>query len=90
MHSVKEGFGLVLLESMINKTPWISRNIAGANLMKDYGLTYETDEQLVSLLQNFDEKYFNVDLNYNYVESNHMIQHTVDDIESCVLKSKTQ
>ena len=85
MHSYQEGFGLVLLESMLNETPWIARNIAGAKLLSKFGKTYETDAELVTLLQNFD---FSVDSSEsrNYVLENHLISHTVDDIESAVLQ----
>ena len=83
MHSYSEGFGLVLLESMLNQTPWIARNIAGANLMQKYGQVYDTDEQLLLLLKNFSTADFNLEQNYNFAQSTHMIWHTVDDIESC-------
>lgn len=86
MHSFTEGFGLVLLESMINCTPWISRNIAGAELMKSYGKVYNTDNELVQLLKNFNTTDFNVKLAESYVLSNHLISHTIDDIELAVKK----
>lgn len=38
MHSNREGFGLVLLESMLNKTPWAATHMAGARLMYEFGL----------------------------------------------------
>jgi glycosyltransferase involved in cell wall biosynthesis len=81
MHSFSEGFGLVLLESMLNKTPWASRQIAGANLMKDYGFTYENNHQLMEYILDFNGvKEKQVELAYEYVKSNHMIKNTVDDI----------
>ena len=86
MHSFSEGFGLVLLESMLNKTPWASRKIAGANLMKEFGFTYEDDRNLREYLIDFDgvkpEKIENA---YEYVIYNHLIRNTVNDIEK-VLK----
>jgi glycosyltransferase involved in cell wall biosynthesis len=85
MHSTSEGFGLVLLESMLNDTPWISRNIAGAKLMKDYGQTYETDDELLNLLKNFDRSKFDTQLNKAYVLSNHTVKNTVDDIENACI-----
>jgi glycosyltransferase involved in cell wall biosynthesis len=84
MHSYQEGFGLVLLESMLNHTPWIARNIAGANLMKSYGQVYDTDQELMNKIQNFDAKSFDLDKAYEYVCSNHLISNTIDDIETCV------
>ena len=47
MHSFIEGFGLVLLESMLNETPWIARYGSGAALLHNWGKTYTTDQQLV-------------------------------------------
>jgi len=81
MNSDAEGFGLVVLESMINKTPWIARNIAGAKLLKDYGFTYDTDEQLLKYLKEFKPVgEFNESRINAYVECNHLIKNTVDDI----------
>jgi hypothetical protein len=84
MHSHREGFGLVLLEAMLNKTPWASRKIAGAKVLKDFGFTYEHDEDLVQYLKEYlDAGYVTdprIDEAYEYVISNHMIKNTVDDI----------
>jgi glycosyltransferase involved in cell wall biosynthesis len=82
MHSNQEGFGLVLLESMLNRTPWIARNIAGASLLKDFGKTYNTDNELINLMQNFKKEDFNLEQAFKYVLENHMIHNTVDDIEA--------
>jgi glycosyltransferase involved in cell wall biosynthesis len=81
MHSYQEGFGLVLLEAMVNKTPWIARQIAGAKLMRDYGHTYTDDIQLVHEFLAFSKDNFNIDRAYDYAMNNHLIQHTIDDIE---------
>lgn len=82
MNSEMEGFGLTILESMLNKTPWIARNIAGARLLADFGTVYETEEQLIPILQTYirDEK--QIDSAYNYVLTNHLIGNTIDDIMS--------
>lgn len=84
MHSHKEGFGLVLLESMLNKTPWASRNIAGAKVLKDFGFTYEHDADLVQYMKEFiDAGYITdptIDDAYEFVITNHTIKNTVDDI----------
>jgi hypothetical protein len=88
MNSTEEGFGLVLIEAMLNKKPWISRNIAGAKVLKEYGITYDTPEQLKSLIENLDDTISKVDTikNYTFVIDNHLTEHTVNDIEN-LLKS---
>lgn len=80
MNSSLEGFGLVILESMLNRTPWISRNIAGAKLLSKYGQVYQTQEELKILLQNFKRDENQVESAYEYVVNNHLIKNTVDDI----------
>jgi len=82
MHSHKEGFGLVLLESMLNRTPWASRNIAGASLMSDYGFTYDNDEQLLNYMKEYKSlrNTQQTENAYEYLIHNHLIRHTVDDI----------
>jgi glycosyltransferase involved in cell wall biosynthesis len=81
LHSFSEGFGLVLLESMINKTPWAARNIAGAETMMNYGFTYDTDEQLINYLKEYKGKDRDaVERAYDYLINNRLIENTVDDI----------
>jgi hypothetical protein len=81
MHSHKEGFGLVLLESMLNKTPWASRNIAGAKLLKEFGFTYDNDDELVTYLKDFNGvPNTQIEDAYSIVVINHLIKNTVDDI----------
>jgi hypothetical protein len=81
MHSHSEGFGLVLLESMLNKTPWAARNIAGAKVLSDYGFTYDTDDQLLQYLKEFKPAQdIDKQKNYDFVTATHMIKNTVDDI----------
>jgi glycosyltransferase involved in cell wall biosynthesis len=84
MHSHQEGFGLVLLESMLNQTPWIARHIAGAETLQEFGQTYRSDAELVTLLHNFDRDSYNIKAAYDHVCSNHLISHTVDDIEAAI------
>ena len=84
MNSDAEGFGLVVLESMINKTPWIARNIAGAKLLARYGQVYNTEEELTELLKNFKPEDFNIESAYKYVVQSHLIKNTVDDILSLI------
>jgi glycosyltransferase involved in cell wall biosynthesis len=79
MNSDAEGFGLVILESMINRTPWISRNIAGAKLLSKFGTVYDTEQELVNILRTW--KSGNNEDAYNYVMENHLIKNTINDIE---------
>jgi glycosyltransferase involved in cell wall biosynthesis len=85
MHSSTEGFGLVLLESMLNGTPWISRHMAGAAMLAKFGRTYTSDEQLVNLLKDFSREDFDLVAAKQYIMENHTIKSTVDDIEAVVL-----
>jgi glycosyltransferase involved in cell wall biosynthesis len=84
MNSYEEGFGLVLLEAMVNGVPWAARNIAGAKLMKDYGITYETPEGLAAVLKGFKEWSTpeNIEISRQYAMNNHLIRNTVGDIEA--------
>lgn len=84
MHSYQEGFGLVLLESMLNQTPWLARHIAGAETLERFGRTYRSDAELVMLLRNFDRSYFDIKGAYEHVVGNHLISNTVDDIELAI------
>lgn len=84
MNSDSEGFGLVILEAMLNKTPWISRDIAGASLLREYGNTYTTESQLIDILQNFhtnsSDEFLVLEGAYQCVTQNYLIKNTVDDI----------
>lgn len=86
MNSTEEGFGLVLLESLANVTPWIARDIAGASMLKDYGTTYNTKAELKSILKNWaaiaSVKKEQALRGHKYVLKNHLISNTVDDIEA--------
>jgi glycosyltransferase involved in cell wall biosynthesis len=90
MHSYQEGFGLVLLEAMLNETPWIARNIAGAKLLGKFGKTYDNDQQLIDLLQGFNTNNFDVNKSRDYVTNNHLITNTVTDIESAIVSLKSK
>lgn len=87
MNSYEEGFGLVLLEAMMNKTPWYARNIAGAYDMKSFGTVYSNESELMSLLKvhTYDPKALREA--YDYVMSNHTITDTVTDIEAIIIES---
>jgi glycosyltransferase involved in cell wall biosynthesis len=81
LNSYTEGFGLVLLESMLNKIAWCGRRIAGAELMCEYGYTYTTPQELTTYLTSFQGQSYDQGVaGYKYVIGNHLITHTVDDI----------
>ena len=88
MHSYQEGFGLVLLEAMLNQTPWIARKIAGAELMQNFGQTYTTDGELIYRLKTFNRNDFDIKAAFDYVSANHLIYNTLDDIETVALTTK--
>lgn len=84
MHSSEEGFGLVLLECLLNKTPWISRHIAAARILQSFGRTYQNDEELQWLLQYYSPSQEMIDRGVEYVHQHHLIQHTVDQILAAI------
>lgn len=81
LNSYSEGFGLVLLESMLNVTPWAGREIAGAEVMREFGHTYKTPDELRGYLQEFQgvSRSQLVEAQ-KYVISTHLVKHTVSDI----------
>lgn len=83
MNSNLEGFGMVILEAMINKTPWIGRNIAGARLLSEFGTTYSTKQELIDILSGTIDS-SKVDEGYEFILNNHLISHTVDKILSLI------
>lgn len=94
MNSYEEGFGLVLLESMLNKVPCYARNIAGAKDMKDYVITYENENnidlfQKIKTMENESEDSYNfiMNRNYEYVMTNHTLNQTCDDLEDILLEN---
>ena len=83
LNSYSEGFGLVLLEAMLNMTPWVGREIAGAELMREYGVTYKTPKELQAYLQKFTTTPpVQLQDNMKYVLSSHLVRHTVNDIHA--------
>lgn len=79
MNSYEEGFGLVLLESMLNRTAWISRPVGKAPELREFGIIYNDEKELCALLKTY-HKEFKVQEGYDYVNRNHGISHTVDSI----------
>ena len=82
MNSRSEGFGLVLLEAMLNRTPWAARDIAGAHDLRDCGTVYDTYEALVRLLASFAADPAQVARAHERVQTHHRIEHAFDDIEA--------
>jgi glycosyltransferase involved in cell wall biosynthesis len=82
MNSTAEGFGLVLIEAMLNRTPWLARRIAGAIEMEEYGYTYDTYAELVCMLREFPFKKMSeqVDEAYTYAMEQRTIGKTIDDV----------
>jgi hypothetical protein len=52
--------------------------------MKDFGMVYDTDEQLVNILKTFKSDKELIDKSYEYVTLTRLIRNTVDDILRCV------
>ena len=82
MHSLNEGFGLVLLEAMLNRTPWIAHRVGGAEQLKEFGDVYDTDEELMALIEGAERNEDRIDRAESFVRSRHLIEHAVDDIEA--------
>lgn len=93
LNSYEEGFGLVLLEAMINKVPCYARNIAGAKDMKPYVMTYENEVDLFEVIKGFEalpeaSKQSIIERNYEYVMANHTIVQTCNDIEDILAEER--
>jgi glycosyltransferase involved in cell wall biosynthesis len=86
MNSTEEGFGLVLLEAMVNRTPWFARDIAGASMLKKHGTIYKDEEDLIKKLMEYKVDDKKIEDAYNYAMSRFTIQETVNDIENVLLE----
>jgi len=86
MHSYEEGFGLVLIEAMLNKTPWIARCVGGAYDMRHYGIVYTDDTSLVDTLNSGIYELKDTKKSYDYAMTEHTITSTCDDIEDILLE----
>jgi len=82
MHSREEGFGLVLLEAMLNRTPWIAHATGGATVLPHLGQTYRHDRELVALIEGFARNEERVRRAEAEVLAEHTIARCVDDIEA--------
>lgn len=80
MNSFQEGFGMVLLECMLNKASWISRDLAGANLMKNYGIVFENKQDMMKKILDFKKDENKLNIAYDYVINNHTAKKAVEQI----------
>jgi glycosyltransferase involved in cell wall biosynthesis len=87
MHSKDEGFGLTLLEAMLNRTPWIAHATGGACLLDAFGLTYDRDADLVRLIETFERDEARIERAYHHVLQNHLVDQAVNDIEAVARRS---
>lgn len=76
LNSQYEGFGLVLLEAMLNGTPWASTPVAGAEVLKDHGFVYNSLPELMEYI----EKGEYIKGDKQYVIDNHLVDTTVRQI----------
>lgn len=89
LNSYEEGFGLVLLEAMMNKVPWFARNIAAAHDLCYHGNVYNDESELIKLLKKYNRDDEKIDRAYNYVMANHTIEQTANDIEDILLETQS-
>jgi glycosyltransferase involved in cell wall biosynthesis len=83
MNGYNEGFGLVLYDAMINKIPWISRNIVPAAYdMAQFGKLYSSKEELKILLQFYFPKNNIVEQGYEYILKSGCVEHMTKDFTS--------
>ena len=76
LNSQYEGFGLVLLEAILNDTPWASTPVAGAEVLKDHGFVYNSLPELMEYIKK--GEYIKGDK--QYVIDNHLTDTTVRQI----------
>ncbi len=81
MNSTEEGFGLVLLEAMLNRTPWFARDLAGAHDLQAHGHLYATERELMERLTAFRRDERQLEAAREWVLREHTIARTVDDLE---------
>lgn len=93
LNSYDEGFGLVLLEAMINRVPCYARDIAGAKDMKPFVMTYNNEAELFEVIKEFEAlpdatKQGIIERNYEYVMANRTIKQTCNDIEDILTEER--
>lgn len=91
MNSTAEGFGLVILEAMLNKTHWAARPVGGISREKsvyteycNYGKIYETRSELIEIMRSFERDEKLLDDAFKFHIDHHLVSHTVDAIERCM------
>jgi len=89
MHSRDEGFGLVLLEAMINRTPWIAHETGGATVLAAHGQTYRDARELERLITGFFPDPARIEAARQQVLDAHTIDHCVDDLENAARQART-
>ena len=87
MHSKDEGFGLTLLEAMLNRTPWVAHATGGARLLDAFGQTYDRDADLVGLIETFEPDEARIERAHQHVLQNHLVDQAVTDIEAVARRS---
>lgn len=82
MHSRDEGFGLVMLEAMVNRTPWIAHATGGAPMLTDCGTIYHRSSDLIGLIDRFSPDPARIAHAHARVMDEFDIRRTVEDIEA--------
>jgi glycosyltransferase involved in cell wall biosynthesis len=81
-NSLEEGFGLVILDCMLNKIPWFFRHTGGGLELYMYGNLFTSMEDLFYKIRNCDIN--KVNLAYDYVISNRLSKNIGDDFENAL------
>jgi len=77
MHSLFEGFGLILLEAMINKVPWYAYHTGGAIDLQHWGFTYTHNDELIKAILNNEWEHIDVQAAYEYAVEHHSISNMI-------------
>mmetsp|Transcript_56249 Transcript_56249/g.99362 ORF Transcript_56249/g.99362 Transcript_56249/m.99362 type:complete len:1015 (+) Transcript_56249:274-3318(+) len=85
MNSEWEGFGLVLLEAMLNGCEWAATAGAGAaDDLSEYGITYTSQKGLISTLRHFKRNSDHAEKNRQICLHRFTVRTTVDQIEQVI------
>jgi len=79
-NSEAEGYGLVLLEAMYNKCPWLSTDVAAAHDLAAHGTIFNGEDELIYHMQHWAPTPF-IQNDYEFVRDNHMAKNSVDSLE---------
>jgi glycosyltransferase involved in cell wall biosynthesis len=82
MNSTEEGFGLVLLEAMLLRTPWVARPVGGVPDLASCGTVCFGRGELVEHLRRPVRDAERVDRAFTTAWRSHTVARTVDDIEA--------